>query len=283
MSEKASILLVGAGGVGTIGALNLEGGGLAEVTAVLRSNYDKVSKEGFHINSVDHGELQGWRPSKVVKQIPSHAEKQFDFIVVTTKNIADHHPTTAELIEPAVTPRKTIIVLIQNGLNIEKPIFAKFPNNICLSGVSMIGSHETSPAFIEHDDPDELILGAFENPNIPKEALQDAARKFVNIYAAGCKTVCTYTDEVPFHRWRKLVYNACINTLGAITGLDSGRIRLADDTVETLLRPAMNEIVAAAKACGISLPSDVVDFMINVDPLTTYLKPSMLVDVLKAS
>jgi ketopantoate reductase len=64
MSQKAEILLVGSGGVGTIAALNLEKGGLARVTAVLRSNYEKVVNYGFHIKSCDHGEIQNWRPSQ---------------------------------------------------------------------------------------------------------------------------------------------------------------------------------------------------------------------------
>lgn len=62
--SKANVLLVGSGGVGTIGALNLEVGGLASVTAVLRSNYDAVVKNGFHIKSCDHGTIENWRPSK---------------------------------------------------------------------------------------------------------------------------------------------------------------------------------------------------------------------------
>lgn len=62
-TEKSQVLLFGSGGVGTIAALNLETGGLASVTAVLRSNFDAVSKNGFDIKSCDHGALTGWRPS----------------------------------------------------------------------------------------------------------------------------------------------------------------------------------------------------------------------------
>ncbi|PGH13213.1 hypothetical protein AJ79_03771 [Helicocarpus griseus UAMH5409] len=279
MSEKASVLLVGAGGVGAIAALNLDTGGQADVTAVLRSSYEKVVNEGLHIKSIDHGEIQGWRPSNVLNKIPSRTEKEFDYVVLATKNIADHHPTPAELIEPAVVPGKTVIVLIQNGLNIEKPFLSKFPDNICLSGVSMIGSHETSPAFIEHEDSDRLIVGAFKNPNFSKGKQEQVAQEFVKIYGAGGKTVCTFTDNVLYDRWQKLVYNACLNTICAVTGLDTGRMRLADDAVSTLVRPAMNEIVTAAYACGIELPEDIVQRMIDVDPLTIYFKPSMLEDV----
>ena len=63
MADKANVLLVGCGGIGTISSLNLEIGGKASVTAVLRSNYEHVQKHGFSIKSVDHGEVEGFRPS----------------------------------------------------------------------------------------------------------------------------------------------------------------------------------------------------------------------------
>lgn len=62
--SKAEILLVGCGGVGTMCAYNLEVGSQANVTAVLRSNYDAVDKTGFSITSIEHGEVAGWKPSK---------------------------------------------------------------------------------------------------------------------------------------------------------------------------------------------------------------------------
>ena len=63
MTPKHKILLIGSGGIGTVTAYALETGGLAEVTAILRSNYAVVEKNGFTIDSVDHGYIQGWRPS----------------------------------------------------------------------------------------------------------------------------------------------------------------------------------------------------------------------------
>lgn len=43
----------------------------------------------------------------------------------------------------------------------------------------------------------------------------------------------------------------------------------------------MQEVVAAAKSVGVILPSGIEDRMINIDPLTMYLRPSMLEDVQK--
>jgi hypothetical protein len=64
MSTKSNILLVGSGGVGTMAAYNIDAGGLAMVTAVLRSNYEAVTQNGFTITSLDHGYIKAWKPTK---------------------------------------------------------------------------------------------------------------------------------------------------------------------------------------------------------------------------
>ncbi len=74
-SSKANVLLVGAGAVGSIAAVNIEAGGLGAATLVARSNYAHVSDQGDTIESVDHGKIQGWRPtagaSISLKSLPS--------------------------------------------------------------------------------------------------------------------------------------------------------------------------------------------------------------------
>lgn len=64
MTSKANVLLIGSGGVGTMGAYALESGGKAAVTAVLRSNYKIVEEKGFKINSIEHGsDIEGFKPT----------------------------------------------------------------------------------------------------------------------------------------------------------------------------------------------------------------------------
>ena len=71
----------------------------------------------------------------------------------TIKNVLEFSPNFVELILPAIVPGKTIIVLIQNGHNIEKPIFDALPN-IFLSGVSMIIFKELELGVIDQDKPE---------------------------------------------------------------------------------------------------------------------------------
>ncbi|KAH6871034.1 6-phosphogluconate dehydrogenase [Thelonectria olida] len=285
--SKANVLLLGGGGVGAIVALNIESGGLAAVTMVLRSNFQVVTDEGYTIHSVDHGKVKGWRPSKVINSVPNVTKESlppFDYIITTTKNCPDVLPTLAELIAPAVTPGHTVIVMIQNGLNIEKPVFERFPDNIVLSGVSMIGSYEGKLGEINHVDPDILYLGAFHNPNFQDNKREGAAaHEFIKIYDAAGKANVQFSEDVQWSRWRKLIFNGVMNPLCAITGLDSSRVRLTGTLVEGLVRPAMKEVFETASKLGHQLPEDIIDTMINLDPMDLYLKPSMQCDMEKGN
>ncbi|KAJ5998727.1 2-dehydropantoate 2-reductase family protein [Penicillium sp. IBT 35674x] len=285
MTAKTRILVVGGGGVGAIVAFNLQYGCQTELTLVLRSNYTAVKQHGFEIHSCDHGKLVNWRPWKIVNTIPciSCDEDAFDFVVITAKNISNAHANLASQISPSVTPGVTTIVLIQNGLNIEQSYFNLFPRNIVLSGISMIGSEEIKPGFIKHSFADHLTIGSFHNPNLESAKEYEEAERFVGIYSAGGKTVCMYDRNVLWNRWKKLVYNSSINPICALTGLDAGQIRLAGDSISRLVRDAMREIEAAAKASGYELPVDIVEFMATVDPVEDHFAPSMLQDVRKGN
>lgn len=62
--KEFSACLIGCGGVGTVAALVLENSGKAHVTAVLRGKYEIVSKKGWDVDSIDHGKIKGWKPSR---------------------------------------------------------------------------------------------------------------------------------------------------------------------------------------------------------------------------
>jgi 2-dehydropantoate 2-reductase len=208
----------------------------------------------------------------------------YDYIVLCTKNIPDVSPTVLDLVAPALPAENvhTTLVLLQNGLNIEKPFLTTHPQTTILSGVSLIGSAEPTFGHIVQNEPDRLLVGAFPHPSISIESASTKAQEFVAMYSAGGKTDCKYSPDVLHDRWRKLVYNACLNPICAITGVDSGRIRLADGGLDGLVRPAMKEIVAAAKkVAGVVLEEDVVEKVIDTDPMESWAKPSMQQDLEK--
>ncbi|CAO2654140.1 Nn.00g108730.m01.CDS01 [Neocucurbitaria sp. VM-36] len=298
---KKNVLVIGGGAVGAIAALNLETGGLAAVTIVLRSNYNVVKEHGYHIESCDHGVIKSWKPSvgmmlpsplplsflrNTVPNITEEGLQPYDYVILATKNISDVSPTALDLASPALpkNSNRTTLLLYQNGLNIEKPFVRSYPNIPVLSGVSMIGSDEPSPGHIVHGEGEKLKVGPFPASNINPAVGERKAQEFVEIYGKSGKADVTYSQNVLYDRWRKLVYNACLNPICAITALDSGRIRLADGGVEGLVKPAMQEVVAAAKACaGVELDEGIVEWTISADPLESYLKPSMQQDLEKGN
>jgi 2-dehydropantoate 2-reductase len=220
-----------------------------------------------------------------IPDIEKEGIEPYDYIVLATKNIPDIPPSVVELVTPALSKKNThtTIVLIQNGLNIEKPFLEAHPETVVLSGVSLIGSAQPQPGYIVQDEHDRLLIGAFDNPNVSSEVRDAKAKEFVELYNKGGKTDCKWSPDVLHDRWRKLVYNACLNPICAITGLDNGLLRLVEGggAIEGLVRPAMREIVSAAHKLGVKLDDGVVEFMIEVDPLDLYLAPSMLADVRK--
>jgi ketopantoate reductase len=67
---KSRVLVVGIGGIGTMSAYALEQGGLTEVTAVMRSNYNAALNNGIDIDSVLWGQIKGWRPTASMSRSP---------------------------------------------------------------------------------------------------------------------------------------------------------------------------------------------------------------------
>lgn len=273
------VLLLGSGGVGTIAAYALDLNKDTKVTTVIRSDYDTVTKNGFKINSVDYGVIESYRPEHIVKTVEDAVPYgPFDYVVISTKNQPDII-RLEEVVEPVVTPEVTKVLLLQNGIGLADDFFVKYPKNIILSGVSMIGSTNYG-GVIEHEIHDFLKVGYFENPNISKDAQKKAALEFVEMYHNG-KNECLYDEDVKYTRWRKLVYNATLNSICTLLNVDVGRLELFGG-IDSLVRGAMKEVLAIAKSDGVELDESIMEFMIRSDD-GVYYSPSMLVDARKGN
>ncbi|OQE22317.1 hypothetical protein PENSTE_c010G01868 [Penicillium steckii] len=278
---KARVLIVGTGGIGTVSAYSLEKGGQAEVTAVMRSNYEAAVKNGIDIDSVQYGQVKAWKPTAIVNVVPNVSKGDvppFDYILVTTKNIADIAPTVADIIAPAVTPGKTAIVLSQNGVNIEKPLIPRFPTNPLISSVAYTGATETSLAKIYQDDDDSQKVGAFRNPGVPQEVADEAAKSYVQIYNPDGKIDVIYEPDVNRVGWRKIAYNGSMNPISSILRMEVGRMRMSRHIIDDLIVPIVLEVRAIAEAKGITLQPDLIHAVTHQDPRDTGFKPSMCQD-----
>lgn len=199
---------------------------------------------------------------------------------MTTKSIPDVSPTVEEVVTPVVVNEKTVIVLLQNGLNIEKSMIRRFPLNPILSGVSYISATQPSHGRVLHTDPDVQRIGPFSSPLVLPEVSDDAARRYLTIYNPHNALDVVFDDNVGRTRWSKLVYNASYNSVAAILRMDTARMRMSQHIIDDLIRPIMLEVIAAANACGINgLLGDLPDRAIRADSTDTDFRPSMCQDV----
>lgn len=291
-----NVVVVGAGGVGVVSALSLFHAGKSEVSLVVRSDYSAVVERGYRIDSCDYGQLDGWRPHHVYKDVHEAAASGtfFDYVVVTTKNIPDgpNSSTMPVLVEPfllgnaKVDPeRLTSVLLIQNGIDIEKHLVSTlkpedYNNYVVLSGVEIVGTTKVGKAQIKHIGQDHLSVGAFDPSN---PAAVESAKRFTKIYDAGDKNFVEFDERVRYSRWKKLLYNAAINTTTAIVGLDVPRTLAYghdDSTRNALFLPAMRDIVNIAASEGIVIEEKFIDFFLNISAKHMFT-PSMCVDVQK--
>ncbi|KAG9128436.1 hypothetical protein FRC07_012544 [Ceratobasidium sp. 392] len=129
-SPSEDVLLVGFGAVGVIYALILSKTPSIRVTAIARGNYEKVSTKGIDIKSKKHGEIPEWKPHRVVKSIQEAADRQYNYVLITTKALPDINPTPQILAPLLATdyaskyPPPTFVVL-QNGLGVEKDLYSE--------------------------------------------------------------------------------------------------------------------------------------------------------------
>lgn len=204
-------------------------------------------------------------------------------MLVTTKNIPDVRPTVADIIAPAIVPGSTAIILSQNGIGVERELVSRFPNNPILSSVSTIGATEKSLGYIVQDDTDEQKIGPFDSPGVAKNVAEETAHRYIDIYTASGKVQITYEPNVSKTRWRKLVYNASINSVSTVLQMDTTRMKATVHVVDNLIKPIMFEIIAAANAYGAELDDSLPDFFISVDPESSYFHPSMMQDIEKGN
>jgi 2-dehydropantoate 2-reductase len=293
---KYEICLIGSGGVGTIASLVLTKSGLARVAVVLRSKYNYVSEHGWEIDSVDHGKISGWKPYCVVRSAAEAAtaerttngddenprdrdakKVEYDYVVVATKAIPSLNPVV-EMISPVVTPGKTTVVLIQNGIGIEEDIVKAYPGNAVMSSVSHIGSEIKEPNIVVQVGKDVSKMGPHLHAGVDDAISMAKAKSFVDMYAAGGAHTCELVSDIQTARWEKLLWNGTFNTVCALMRMDVGELQRSKGR-ETLLAPMMWEIWRIAEAAGHAMPESIVQWMAYRLPDDCAYRPSMLLDL----
>jgi 2-dehydropantoate 2-reductase len=259
------ICVVGCGAVGSLFAANLAQLDDVEVWAydLFREHVDAINRDGLRLSGA--GEALGrLTATSDPTELPS-----CDFGIVATK--AMH---TEEAI--AVTAAAFVygcVATVQNGLGNEEAI-AKHAERV-IRGTTFPAGKLLEPGHVQWDVKGDTTLGPFEPRPAP---FAEIAR-----LADACSRAGMPTTAVPDARgpqWRKVIFNAATNPVGALTRLTHGRV-CEDPELRRLVSGLVDEGKSVAAAQRIELdadPEDLIDHAAKPEVAYNH-KASMLQDV----
>lgn len=266
MTQTPSVLVVGAGAIGSFyGALLKKAG--CHVSVVLRSDYEVVSQSGFEISS-PMGNLS-WQPDRVYRD-GDRPDVAPDYLLLCVKVIPG--VDRAALVRPWMG-KNTTLVLIENGLDIERELTDTYPANPLVSCLAFIAVSRTAPGQVSHQAYGQLVMG-----NFPKGFDSHCERLTGLFREAGIKV--DQSQAIVGERWRKCVWNAAFNPLSVLCNGADTLTMLDAEGGEALIRNLMREVMAVAKADGYPLPEDLVEKSIPGTRAMGAYKNSMALDYL---
>jgi 2-dehydropantoate 2-reductase len=234
------ICVVGCGAVGSLFAANLSLLEDVEVVAydLSQPHVDAINAHGLRLSGA--GDVVGHpRATSDASEIGA-----CDFGIVATK--AMH--TDSAIAATAGSFAGGCVATVQNGIGNEE-VLAQHVDRV-IRGTTFPAGKLLEPGHVQWDVKGDTTLGPFEGSPAPfaeVERLADACTR------AGMPTTAVADARGP--QWRKVIFNASTNPIGALTGLTHGRVCERPD-LRTLVSGLVDEGKAVAAAQGIELDSD---------------------------
>jgi 2-dehydropantoate 2-reductase len=224
---------------------------------------DAINANGLRLSGADD----------VVGPVQATADPQelppCDFGIVATK--AMH--TEAAIAASAHAFAGGAVCSVQNGLGNEEALSGHVPRVI--RGTTFPAGRLVEPGHVCWDVKGETTIGPFEPSPAPQQEIERLADACTR---AGLPTTAVADARGP--QWRKVIFNAATNPVGALTGLSHGRV-CEDPALRRLVSDLVDEGKAVAEAEGIELdadPEELIDHAARPDVAYDH-KASMLQDV----
>ena len=259
------VCVVGCGAVGALFAANLAQLEDVEVWGydVWHEHVDAINRDGLTLTGA--GAVVGrLRATANPTEIPS-----CDFGIVATKSMH----TAGAIAAVAHAFREGCVCSVQNGVGNEEAIAESV--ELVIRGTTFPAGKVVAPGRVQWDVKGDTTIGPFEPRPAPMaeiERLADACTR------AGMPTKAVADARGP--QWRKLIFNAATNPIGALTGLTHGRV-CEDPALRALVTALVDEGKAVAAAQSIRLdadPEELIDYAARPDVAYDH-KASMLQDV----
>ena len=265
-NNKPDILVIGAGAIGSFYGAILKRAGCT-VSVVLRSDYDAVKADCFRFTS-PLGELS-WTPDQVYQ--PGDTPGRLpDYVLLCVKVLPG--VDRAELVRPWMG-EQTGLVLIENGLDIERELADAFPRNPLVSCLAFIAVSRTGPGTVNHQAYGQLVMVNFPT------GFDHHCAQLAGLFREGGIDI-NETDAVVGERWRKCVWNTPFNPLSVLANGADTLAMLDAPGGEGLIRTLMEEVIAVAQADGYPMPDGIIEKNLSGTRAMGAYKNSMALDYL---
>lgn len=259
------VCVVGCGAVGSLFAANL-----AQLEDVEVWAYDLSQP---HVDAINANGLRLTGAAEVVGRLRATADASqlppCDFGIVATK--AMH--TGGAIAATAQAFSDGAVASVQNGVGNEEVVAGHVSRVI--RGTTFPAGKIIEPGVVQWDVKGDTTLGPFE----PSPAAADEIAWLADACTRGGMPTKAVADARPA-QWRKVIFNAATNPVGALTGLTHGRVCERPDLRE-LVSALVDEGKVVAAAQGITLDADpeaLIDHAARPDVAYDH-KASMLQDV----
>ncbi len=257
-----SVAVVGSGAIGLYYGGRLAAAG-EDVKFLLRSDFDTISREGLKVESV-HGdfslsEVHAFRSAEEIGPV--------DLVIIAWKATANH---LLPMVLPPLLHADTQVLTLQNGLgNCEILADIAGPDHV-MGGLCFVCINRISPGLLNHSAGGRVTLGEWR-PDGSGRVIELEKR----FSAAGIQGMAVKNLEKS--QWEKLVWNIPFNGLSVAQGGVTTDVLLSSPETENELRAVMTEVVIAARALGLDLSDDLIDFNIRrTRPMGPYRTSSMI-------
>jgi len=208
--------------------------------------------------------------ARVTAAVSADALPEPDLVIVATKA----HGLQAAAASLAGHWPRALVMPVLNGLGAEE-VVRRFGDWRLISSVTFISGTKHSDTHVEYILDTETWLGPYEDT--PYGSVEEAAAL---IQAAGLK-VEALRDLRPA-QWSKLIFNATVNSVAALTGLPHDPHFAAEGSATDLghlVHDLVDEGKAVAIAAGIELHDDPWEMNVLATRRGSAHYPSMLEDV----
>jgi 2-dehydropantoate 2-reductase len=259
------VCIVGCGAVGSLFAANLAQLDDVEVWAydVSQAHVDAINANGLRLTGA--GDLTG----RLQATTDAAALPACDFGIVATK--AMH--TEGAVAATANAFAGGAVATVQNGVGNEE-VLARHVARV-IRGTTFPAGKILEPGVVQWDVKGDTTFGPFE----PQPAHAEEIARLADACTRGGMPTAAVADARPA-QWRKVIFNASTNPVGALTGLTHGRMCERPD-LRAVVSVLVNEGKAVAGAQGITLDADPEELIDHAaKPEVAYgHKASMLQDV----